>query len=61
MPFDQKFIQPKVYFTERLYDRFFFSENGHLTKTAFEKKCILTEKKCAQGRLTEKLFDRKFI
>jgi hypothetical protein len=47
MPFDRKFIRPnrrlterrltKSSFTESSYDRF-FSENGHLTESTFDKK-----------------------
>jgi hypothetical protein len=39
---------------------FFFSENGYLTESTFDKKCYLTEKKLCT-RLTENSFDRKFI
>jgi hypothetical protein len=49
----------KSSFTERSYDRF-FSENGHFTESTFDKKCYLTEKKCAEGSLTENSFDQKF-
>jgi hypothetical protein len=44
-PVDRKVIRP-----------IFFSENGHLTKSSFDKKCHLTEKK-----LRIRSFDRKFI
>jgi hypothetical protein len=41
-PFDRKFILPKGHMAD------FFSENGHLTESAFDKKCHLTEKKITQ-------------
>jgi hypothetical protein len=50
-PFDRKFILPKGHMTD------FFSENGHLTESTFDKKFHLTEKICAQGRS----FDRKLF
>jgi hypothetical protein len=41
-PFDRKLILPKGHMTD------FFSENGHLTESTFDKKCHFTEKKIAQ-------------
>jgi hypothetical protein len=43
--FNRKFILPK--------GDCFFSENGHLTESTFDKKCHLTKINSAEGRLTE--------
>jgi hypothetical protein len=50
MPFDCRLTD------RRLTESSFFSENGHLTEFTFVKKCCLTEKNCAQDRLTENFF-----
>jgi hypothetical protein len=54
-PFDRKFILPKVHFTERSYDRFFFR------KWSFDRINL-----CRKYHMTERFywkwsFDRKFI
>jgi hypothetical protein len=55
-------VLPKVHFTERSYDRFFFLQKMVIwSNILLTKNVIWPKKNFAQGRLTENSFDRKFI
>jgi hypothetical protein len=58
MPFDRNTIWPnrRKFILLKGHITGFFSENGHLTESTFDKKCHLTEKK-----LRRRSFDRKCI
>jgi hypothetical protein len=51
----------KVHFTERSYDRFFFQKMVIWLNLPSSKMPFARKKNCAEGRLTENLFDRNFV